>query len=272
MPIPSHKHPNRSQYTISSLGFYGLTLFALVLVSFSVSIPSVFAQSVDPVTLDDYMASAIYPVRLELKVLNTDTKINGSTIIEDRADVPYTNIETVYTVRARAFGGDVYLPTYREDIVFSTYVTTPQEGTNALVPGVPSVELLKKLPQVENKFLLKEYEEVDLKIRISFKVIPSAMPARLVFAPRLDTVLWYPTVYANGQNDPGISSDTGERLINIPLVQATYVPQQVTQIGARAESIILIKGNKALTAAKENIQSAGGFANIRNIFRRIFSR
>lgn len=216
--------------------------------------------------------SSVFPVRLELKQKQSSTKVIGSTVIEDKPNIPYTIVETTFVATARAFGGDLYLPTYLEDIVSSSVFNEPREGSNAVVAGMSSVEILDNLPKIGDKFLLKEYQSVDLRIKISYKILPKAMPGRIVFSPRLDTVLWYPTVYQNGQYDPGVDPQTGQRLIQIPLVQATYIPQQVTRVDWKGEPVILLKANGFLSALKENLQSQKSAANVRNIFLQIFSR
>lgn len=238
---------------------------------------SLFAEPASGNALEfgDVTMSALYPVRLDVKILENKTKVLGNTVVGpgENGDLApkYTVVESTFLVRARAFGGDIYLPTYREDIVFSAQVTEPSIGTNTLVPMQPSIEIQKKLPQIKNKYLLKEYEEVDMRIKISFKVLPSAMPSRLVFAPRIDTILWYPALYENGQHDPGQNPETGERLLNIPLVNATYIPQQVTRVDASATPVILLKGSSAYSALKENIKTKS-FANVIGILRSIFSK
>lgn len=225
---------------------------------------------------------SVYPVRLDLNLLDVKTRIIGSSIIPNIQEIssssvdsisknnsvnilrnqPYTMVETIYTARARAFGGDIYLPAYREDVVSEAIITVPEEGSNAVVPSLNTVEILRALPQAKGKYLLHEYEEATLRIKVVYKVLPKAMPPRLVFATRLNTVLWYPAAYENGQNDPGLDPETGNRLIQIPLINATYIPQQVTRVNWQTEPIILLRDNKNLRANVSDI-----FDRLRTIFR-----
>ncbi len=199
---------------------------------------------------------SIYPVRLDLKLIDMKTKIVGSAIIKDipentaNISSKYTVVESTFTARAQAFGGDIYLPSYREDVVAQAVVTVPLEGSNAIVPGVSTIEIIGDLPRVKGKFLLKEYEQATIRIRVSYKILPRAMPSRLVFATKLNTVLSYPAAYENGLNDPGLNPNTGERLINIPLINATYIPQQVTRVDWKTEPVVLIKNTEKISSLK----------------------
>lgn len=211
---------------------------------------------------------SVYPVRLDLNLVDVKTKIIGNTIVQDNQS---TIVETVYTARARALGGDLYLPAYREDVVTEAVITIPENGSNAVVPGLTTIEILRELPKSKGKYLLHEYEEVTLRIKVVFKVLPKAMPPRLVFSTRLNTVLWYPAAYENGQNDPGLDQKSGSRLIQIPLINATYIPQQVTRAEWQTEPIVLIKNNKTLNLLKETIKENGlsgvtQKASVSNIF------
>lgn len=266
--------------TILFTGLFLSLSFGLALVS---QIESAHAQTGSYSEADTYNEGdeSIYPVRLDLNLLDVKTRIIGSSIIPEIQDIssttqsftssmskstsknqPYTMVETIYTARARAFGGDVYLPAYREDIVSEAIITVPEEGSNAVVPSLNTVEILRALPQAKGKYLLHEYEEATLRIKVVYKVLPKAMPPRLVFATRLNTVLWYPAAYENGQNDPGLDPETGNRLIQIPLINATYIPQQVTRVGWQTEPVVLLRDNKNLRA---NV--SGIFDKLRTMFK-----
>lgn len=239
-----------------------ISTLSLTLIGSLISPTPLFAQS---------QGSTLGSIRLESKLIESSVKTIGGTLIEDKPDIPYTIVEATYIVRVRAFGGDVYLPTYREDVVFSPYMIEPKEGSNAIVATQPSIELSRELPQIKGKFLLHQYEEVDLKIKTSFKIIPKSMPSRLVFSPRLDSLLWYPVRYVNGEaqvsNDPEITA----RLAEIPLAGNSYIVQEVSHLDFKTDPVVLIKSNNTYATIKENVRFQG-FANIIGIFRSIFSK
>lgn len=208
----------------------------------------------------------IYPVRLDLKLVDIKTKIIGSSVIGESSTTSgkYTMVETVFTARARALGGDLYLPAYREDVVSQAVITLPKEGSNAVVPGISTIKILRNLPKAKGKYLLHEYEEATIRIKVVYKVLPKAMPSRLVFATKLNTILWYPAVYENDQNDPGFDPSTGERMVQIPLINAMYTPQQVTRIDWQSEPVVLFKDSKALSFLKNTIKETS-FTGINNL-------
>lgn len=205
-----------------------------------------FAQSVSQVSpqeLDMYSGDTSHPVKLELRLIDKKTKLIGDGIVTPKSADRMSVIETTYTIRARAFGGDVYLPAYQEQIIFEPVFVTPQDGSNAVVLGTPSIHLKKNLNKKDDRYILKEYDEVDMDITVSLKVLHAFMPSRLVLKTKLNTLAWHPTVYANGSFDAGTEVSTGERLVNIPLINATYIPEQITRVDWSSEPVVLIKND-----------------------------
>ncbi len=250
-----------------------LSFVVALFCTLAVMIATMFAGQVNAAELSGSLSSGgdnLHQVRLELKLLDQKTKLIGDAIISEDSIKPYTIVETVFKTRARAFGGDVYLPTYREDIVFEPVIMFPEEGSNAVIPGTPSIHLGRTLPMKEGKYILHEYEEVDITITIPMKVLSKTIPPRLIFKTKLNTVLWYPTVYQNGLHDPGISAETGERLIQIPLINANSVPMQVTRLDWQTEPVVLLRGGKTYSAIKKDIKQNNS-ANVFTILKRSFS-
>jgi len=214
---------------VTSFTFLGLSISG---------IQEVYAQSNQSVYLDK-----IVPVQLDLKLLKEETKVIGSPVVS-ASNSGYTSVETTFTAEARAFGGDIYLPAYIEDIVSRPLFESPKQGSNAVVPGTPSLTILKELPKVNDKYLLKEYDTATIQVKISFKVLPTAMPARLSFAPVLSSLVWYPVSYEGGVFDPGIDPLTGERISETPFVQPVSILQQVTRVDWRGSTVVLWGGEQ----------------------------
>lgn len=246
-----------------------LTIFIFLI--FSLAIPhATYAQINQSVNLD-----RVVPVQLDLKLIQEATKVIGSPVVSEDNE-KYTIVETVFTAEARAFGGDIYLPTYIEDIIFSPHIDVPKKGSNAVVPGTPSIKILKNLPKVKDKYLLKEYDSARIEIKIAFKVLPTAMPSKLSFAPVLNSLVWYPASYPDGAFDPGIDPMTGERLIQFPLAQPITVLQQVTRLDWKGTTVVLWGGQEIsaignkIGVNKLNLPASSLTANIIGALKQIF--
>jgi hypothetical protein len=255
---------------ISATIICGLLIFWL---GIEFKVHKVSAEAIKEVTksqeLDVYSGDKTHPVKLELKLLQTNTKLVQGGVVTESTKDKLSIVETVYSVRARAFGGDVYLPAYQEQIVFEPIFVTPVEGTHAVVPGTPSIKLSRPLIKKGDRYILKEYEEVDMYITTPVKVLHKDIPTRLVFKTKLNTLAWHPTVYANGSFDGGLDIATGERLVNIPLTNATYIPEQITRVDWVSDPAVIVKSEAYINAYKAATQNQ---ASVFSIFRQLFSK
>lgn len=207
--------------------------------------------------LDIHTGDTSHPVKLELRLLQHNTKLIGTSVIGNSTQDKMSIVETVYTVRARAFGGDVYLPAYQEQIIFEPVFVYPEQGSNAVILGTPTITLAKLLQKSGERYILKEYEEVDMYITVSLKVLHAYAPDRLVLRTKLNTISWFPTVYQNGSFDSGTDSLTGERLVQIPLINATYIGEQITRVDWQSDQVVIVKAGAYLQAVKKQFSPAG---------------
>lgn len=219
--------------------------------------------------LDIYNGDTSHPVKFELQLLSQYTRLLGEGVVTDMSKDAMSIIETVYHVRARAFGGDVYLPTYQEQIISEPVFVYPELKSNAVILGTPSIVLSRTLEKKGDKFILREYESVDMDIKVSLKILHAYIPDRLVLRNKLNALAWYPTVYQNGLFDQGIDTETGQRLVNIPLINATYIPEQITRVDWQSEPVVLVKGGAYIQAIKNELKENGS-ASIIQIIRRLF--
>lgn len=220
--------------------------------------------------LDVHTSDTSHPVKLELKLLNQQTRVSGPQFISSQAkEGAMSIVESVYTIRARAFGGDVYLPAYQEQIIFEPVFTYPDIGSNAVVPGTPTITLAKQLDKKGDRYILKEYQEVDMQVAVSFKVIHSSIADRIIFKSKLNTLSWFPTVYKNGSFDGGVDEVSGGRLVHIPLINATYIPEQITRVNWESEPVIFVKSRTYIEGVRKNIK-LDQQASVLQIFSRLF--
>lgn len=215
------------------------------------------------------MYDAVYPVRLDLKLEDIDSRIVGESIISDQKEgelkKDYTIVETIFTARARALGGDLYLPAYREDIVTSPIITVPVDGSHAVVPGNVSIEIAKDLPKVKDKFLLKKYDEVTLRIKVEYKILPKAMPNKLVFATKLSSVLWYPAITELERAEAEINYRKKLGPVLAPATTSSYAPQQLTRVDWVTEPTVLFKSSKTTEVLKNIFSNKSSDQNVANI-------
>jgi hypothetical protein len=262
--ITSYIKKNKIIYAMV-FGPVSLTLLSSMI--YTLPVEAAVKAPVQNQALDVHAKDTSHPVKLELRLLQHKTKLIGTSVIGESDQDKMSIVETVYTVRARAFGGDVYLPAYQEQIIFEPVFTYPEEGTNAVVLGTPTITLSKSLAKSGDRYILKEYEEVDMYVSISLKVLHAYAPDRLVMKTKLSTISWFPTVYQNGSFDAGVDGDTGERLLNIPLVKASYIGEQITRVDWLSEPVVIIKAGAYLQAVKKQLNQSGQ-ASVIGVFSR----
>ncbi len=142
-------------------------------------------------------AQALRSTRLDAKFMEAKSRIISDTLVE-----------SVFKARIRAYGGDVFLPAYAEDIVWKPIFTNPLEASNAIIPGSATIRIdaddAKGLASDKGRYILKEYEDVDVTITVTSRIIPSAMTSpRLVFKTQLSTLIWRPVVQEFNEDEVG---------------------------------------------------------------------
>lgn len=138
-------------------------------------------------------AQALRSTRLDAKLIEAKSRVIDNNLIE-----------STFTAQLRAYGGDIYLPAYTEDIVYRPAFTSNLEQSNAIIPGSAIVRIEGELPSMNGRYVLKEYEEANITIIATSRVIPSAMTSeRLVFKTELTSLIWKPVIQQYNEDEVG---------------------------------------------------------------------
>ena len=213
-------------------------------------------------------AQALRSTRLDAKFVDAKSRIVSDTLVE-----------SVFKAKLRAYGGDIYLPAYAGDMVWKPAFTNPLEASNAIIPGSATIRIdaddAKGLSSENGRYILKEYEDVDVTITVTSRIIPSAMTtSRLVFKTQLATLIWRPVVQEFNEDE------VGNPLLEItplgwetnPVIvfnhDAAAMPAPSTYVSPAAESAEVSASAEAEKRPKQKV----GMASVFGIFSQLQSQ
>jgi hypothetical protein len=138
-------------------------------------------------------AQALRSTRLDATLINSQSRIIDNILVE-----------SIFKAKVRAYGGDIYLPAYSEEIIYSPAFISSLEKSNAIIPGSATISITEDLPSEKGRYVLKEYEEANITITVTSRIIPSAMTSdRLVFRTVLKSLVWKPVVQEYNEDAVG---------------------------------------------------------------------
>ncbi len=141
----------------------------------------------------EVQAQALRSTRLDAKLVEAKSRVIDNSLIE-----------STFKATVRAYGGDIYLPAHADDIVYKPEFTSTLAKSNAIIPGSAIIRVEKELPSMNGRYVLKEYEEADITIVVTSKVIPSAITTeRLVFKTELTSLIWKPVIQQYNEDEVG---------------------------------------------------------------------
>ncbi len=203
-------------------------------------------------------AQALRSTRLDAKLIDAKSRVIDNSLIE-----------STYHATVRAYGGDIYLPAYTEDIVFRPSFTSNLETSNAIIPGSAILRISGELPAMNGRYILKEYEEADITIIVTMRVIPSAITSdRLVFKTELTSLIWKPVIQQYNEDEVGnplldvtqLKWETNPVIVwkKIPKLTFSSFGNYQSNLGVGEE----VKGQQLVGPANVS----GIFSKLRNIF------
>lgn len=142
-------------------------------------------------------AQALRSTRLDAQLTEAKSRIVSGTMIE-----------STFKAKIRAYGGDIYLPAYTEDVIWRPAYPSPLQMSNAVIPGTATVRIdpedAKKLSTENGRYILREYEEIGISIVTTSKIIPDAITSpRLIFKTELSSLIWRPVVQEKNEDEVG---------------------------------------------------------------------
>ncbi len=210
------------------------------------------------IPLRQAQAEALRSTRLDAKLVDASSRVIDNSLIE-----------STFRAKVRAYGGDIYLPAYTEDMVFVPVFMPGEERINAIIPGSATVRVKSDLTSTNGRYVLKEYESADIDIVVTSKVIPSGMPSdHLVFRIRLASLIWKPVIQQFNEDA------VGNPLLDIsqlnwetnPVIVWKTMPSLPAGQGESARGILsALKGSKRDHSDVANV--FGIFSRLQSMFR-----
>lgn len=138
-------------------------------------------------------AQALRSTRLDAVLIEARSRVIDNSVIE-----------STYRATIRAYGGDILLPAYSEDVVHRPVFLSDAEKSNAIIPTSATVRIDRELPASGGRYVLKQYEEAGIVITVTSQVIPSAMISeRLIFKTQLASLIWKPLIQQYNEDEVG---------------------------------------------------------------------
>lgn len=219
-------------------------------------------------------AQALRSTRLDARLVEAKSRIVGDDLVE-----------STFKAKVRAYGGDIYLPAYAEDIIWKPSYASPMLVSNAIIPGTATVRIdpddARNLSSEKGRYILKEYEEVDVSIITTSKVILSAMTTpRLVFMMQLSSIIWRPVVQEFNEDSVGnplldvtpLGWETNSVIFFNPEhaddVISAYDSAQAGEQAPSGQSAATAKGISGNSISKQALKKAG-LASVFGIFNQL---
>jgi hypothetical protein len=212
-------------------------------------------------------AQALRSTRLDAELIEAKSRLVSSTLVE-----------STFRARVRAYGGDIYLPAYSEDIVFGPKFMTPDMQSNAVIPGTATIRVEKELGSEGGRYILKQYEDADITVTLTSKIIPDAMTSpQLTFKTELSSFIWRPVKQEVNEDEVGNPfldvSSFGWETNPVIVFNPEFASSQMSYAEpADFQSLLdLPAATSMLTAssdgtASESVHARSGSANLANIF------
>ncbi len=209
-------------------------------------------------------AEALRSTRLDAKLIESRSRVIGNGLVE-----------SVFRAKVRAYGGDILLPAYGSDVVYKPSFMSPLEKSNAIIPGTAAIRVDRDLPTMQGRFVLREYEDAEITITVTSRIIPEAITSdRLVFKIQLASIIWKPVIQEFNEDE------VGNPLLDISPVgwetNPAVVFKKMPEISFRSMTDIAMgnPGPAAIAAAESPRapKALSGMASIISIFSKIFSK